>query len=167
MLCQYSDVFSSHEYDIVTFTATEHGIDTGDSKPIKQRLRRTPACFAGEEEKHLEKMLKASVIEPSVLERASFSVLVRKSDGRVRWCVDYRALNKVTKKDVYPLPLVEECMDLLSGNVDIQNLMPPGGYWQVKIRDSDKCKTAFITKHGLFHFKRMGFGLCNAPVTFS
>ena len=58
LLCQYSDVFSSHEYDIGTFTAIEHGIDTGDSKPIKQRLRRTPVCFAGEEEKHLERCLR-------------------------------------------------------------------------------------------------------------
>lgn len=167
LLCQYSDVFSSHEYDIGTFTAIEHGIDTGDSKPIKQRLRRTPVCFAGEEEKHLEKMLKADVIEPSFSEWASPPVLVRKRDGSVRWCVDYRALNKVTKKDVFPLPLVEECMDSLSGNVWYSKLDATWGYWQVKIKDSDKCKTAFITKHGLFHFKRMGFGLCNAPATFS
>ena len=71
LLNSYADVFSAHEYDIGSFTAIEHAIDTGDARPIKQRFRRTPTCFAGEEEKHLEKMLKADVIEPSVSEWAS------------------------------------------------------------------------------------------------
>ncbi|KAK3093065.1 hypothetical protein FSP39_010650 [Pinctada imbricata] len=112
-------------------------------------------------------MIKAQVIEPSVSEWASPPVLIRKRDGSVRWCVDYRALNKVTKKDVFPLPLVEECLDSLSGNKWFSKLDATWGYWQVKIKDSDKCKTAFITKYGLFQFKRMPFGLCNAPATFS
>ena len=167
LLIDYADVFSSHEYDIGNFTAIEHSIDTGDSLPIKQRLRRTPACFAGEEEKHLEKMIKADVIEPSMSEWASPPVLIRKRDGSVRWCVDYRALNKVTKKDVFPLPLIPEFLDSLTGNQWFSKLDATWGYWQVKIKDSDKCKTAFITKYGLFQFKRMGFGLCNAPATFS
>ena len=167
LLIEYADVFSAHEYDIGNFTAIQHCIDTGTSLPIKQRLRRTPVCFVGEEEKHLEKMIKAQVIEPSVSEWASPPVLIRKRDGSVRWCVDYRALNKVTKKDVFPLPLVEECLDSLSGNKWFSKLDATWGYWQVKIKDSDKCKTAFITKYGLFQFKRMPFGLCNAPATFS
>lgn len=104
LLYEYADVFSSHEFDIGSFIVIEHSIDTGDASPIKQRFRRTPSCFAGEEEKHMEKMLKADVIEPSMSEWAASPVLVRKRDGTVRWCVDYRALNKVTKKDVFPLP---------------------------------------------------------------
>ena len=82
--------------------------------------------FCRRRSKHLEKMLKADVIEPSVSEWASNPVLVRKRDGSVRWYVDYIALTKVKKKDVFPLPLVEECID--SGYVmfGIQNLMPPG-----------------------------------------
>ena len=167
LLINYADVFSSHEYDIGSFTAIEHAIDTGDARPIKQRFRRTPACFDGEEEKHLEKMLKADVIEPSMSEWASSPVLVRKRDGSVRWCVDYRALNKVTKKDVFPLPLVEECMDSLSGNLWYSKLDATWGYWQIKVKDEDKCKTAFTTKYGLYQFKRMSFGLTNAPSTFS
>ena len=79
-------------------------------------MRRTPAGFAGEEKAHLEKMLKAGVIKPSISEWASAPVLVRKRDGTVRWCVDYRALNSVTTKDVFPLPLVEDCIDTLAGN---------------------------------------------------
>ncbi|KAK3108384.1 hypothetical protein FSP39_020247 [Pinctada imbricata] len=144
LLINYSDVFSSHEYDIGSFTAIEHSIDTGDAKPIKQRFRRTPICFEGEAEKQIEKMIKADVIEPSVSEWAFSPVLVRKRDGSVRWCVDYRALNNVTKKDVFPLPLVEECMDTLSGNIWFSKLDATWGYWQIKVKEEDKCKTAFF-----------------------
>jgi hypothetical protein len=73
--------------------------------------------FAGEEEDQLKKMLSAGVIRPSVSEWASAPVLIRKRCGSVRWCVDYRALNALTIKDVFPLPLVDECLDTLAGNV--------------------------------------------------
>lgn len=109
VLQSYADVFAKNEFDLGSFTAIKHSIDTGDSRPLKQRLRRTPACFADDEEKHLKKLLGAAVIEPSVSEWASAPVLVRKKDGTLCWCIDYRALNTVTKKDVFPLPLVDEC----------------------------------------------------------
>ena len=94
-------------------------------------------------------------------------MLVRKKDGSVRWCVDYRALNKVTIKDSYPLPLIEECMDTLAGNKWFSKLDANAAYWQIKVHPDDRKKTAFITKYGLFEFTRMGFGLCNAPATFA
>jgi len=78
------------------FTELKHAIDTGTAKPIKLRMRRTPACFVDEEEAHLQKMLDARVIQPSISEWASAPVLIRKRDGGVRWCIDYRALNTVT-----------------------------------------------------------------------
>ncbi|KAK3085526.1 hypothetical protein FSP39_004678 [Pinctada imbricata] len=117
VLIDNADAFSSHDLDLGSFDTIEHGIDTGEATPIKHRLRRTPVCFAGEEEKHLEKMIEAGVIEPSLSEWAAPPVLIRKRDGSVRWCVDYRALNKVTKKEVFPLPIVEECLDALSENM--------------------------------------------------
>lgn len=98
MLIDYSKVFSTNEYDIGNFTAIEHCIDTGDSQPIKQRLRRKPFCFAGGEEKHLEQMIKADVTEPPISEWASSSVLICKRDRSVRWYEYYRALNKVIQK---------------------------------------------------------------------
>ena len=106
LLVSYHDVFASHDLDLGKFTAISHSIDTDGARPIKQRMRSTPACFAGEEEAHLNKMLKAGVIRPSSSDWASAPVLIRKKDGGVRWCVDYRALNKVTIKDTYPLPLI-------------------------------------------------------------
>ncbi|MCG7866422.1 MAG: RNA-directed DNA polymerase [Candidatus Thiodiazotropha taylori] len=112
-------------------------------------------------------MLQARVIQPSSSEWGSPPVLVRKRDGSVRWCVDYRALNNVTVKDVYPLPLVEDCMDMLSGNVWYSKLDANSAYWQIRIKPEDCKKTAFLTKYGLFEFVRMAFGLCNAPATYA
>jgi hypothetical protein len=111
-----SDIFSRDEFDIGTFKEVEHGIDTGKAQPIKQRMRRTPLQFVEEEKQQLSRMLTAGVIEPSVSECTSAPVLIRKSDGKVRYAIDYRKLNAVTRRDVYPLPLIEECLDTLEGN---------------------------------------------------
>ena len=167
LLIEFEDCFAKSEFDLGNFSDIVHEVDTGSAKPIKQRMRRTPAGFAAEEEAHLEKMLKAGVIAPSISEWASAPVLVRKRDGTVRWCVDYRALNSVTTKDVFPLPLVEECLDTLAGNQWFSKLDANSAYWQIKISEPDRRKTAFITKYGLFEHIRMGFGLCNAPATYA
>jgi hypothetical protein len=81
--------------------------------------------------------------------------------------VDYRALDALTTKDVFPLPLVDECFDTLAGNVWYSKLDANSAYWQVKIKPEDCSKTAFITKYGLFEFARMAFGLCNSPATYA
>ena len=167
LLTDFEDVFAKNDYDLGDFTAIEHEIPTGEAKPIKQRMRRTPTCFVEEEEAYLKKMLDAGVIQPSISEWASAPVLIRKRDGQVRWCVDYRAVNAVTTKEVYPLPLIEECLDTLGGNIWFSKLDANSAYWQVKIKGSDRKKTAFITKYGLFEFVRMAFGLCGAPATYT
>ena len=167
LLIEYSDVFAKTDFDLGNFTAIEHSIDTKDAKPIKQRMRRTPACFADEEESHLQKMLDAGVIKPSISDWASAPVLIRKRDGSVRWCIDYRALNAVTVKDVFPLPLIEECLDTLADNTWYSKLDANSAYWQVRIKPEDRKKTAFITKFGLFECIKMSFGLCNAPGTYA
>lgn len=115
LVTEFADIFAVNDLDLGNFVEIEHRIDTGDARPIKQRMRRTPAVFQGEE-CHLDKMLEAGVIQRSTSDWAAAPVLVRKKDGSVRWCVDYRALNKVTVKDSFPLPLLEDCMDTLSGN---------------------------------------------------
>ena len=160
-------MFAKSEFDLRKFNTIQHGIDTGTNRPVKQRIRRTPLGFAGEEEAQLKKMLGAGVIRPSVSEWASAPVLIRKRCGSVRWCVDYRALIALTIKDVFPLPLVDECLDTLAGNVWYSKLDANSAYWQVKIKPEDCSKTAFITKYGLFEFARMAFGLCNSPATYA
>ena len=97
-------------------------------------------------------MLKTRVIQPSMSEWASPPVLIRKRDGSVCWCVDYRALNKATVKDVYPLPIIEECLDTLYGNCWFSKLDANSAYWQIPLAEEDRSKTAFTTKHGLYEF---------------
>ena len=154
LLCEFEDVLAKSEFDLRKFNAIQHGIDTGSNRPVKKRIRRTP--------------LGAGVIRPSVSEWASAPVLIgRKRCESVRWCVDYRALNALTTKDMFPLPLVDECLDTLAGNVWYSKLNANSAYWQVKIKPADCSKTAFITKYGLFEFARMAFGLCNSPATYA
>ena len=111
-------------------------------------------------------MLAAGIIQPSQSEWSSPVVLVRKKDGGLRWCIDYRRLNEVTEKDAYPLPKIEECLDTLSGAKWFSTLDLQSGYWQVEMDPLDKVKTAFTTRYGLFEYNWMPFGLCNAPGTF-
>ena len=81
-------------------------------------------------------------------------------------CVDYRKLNAVTQKDAYPLPRIDDMLDTLSGSKSFSTLDLISGYWQVEVNKEDREKTAFCTHEGLFEFKMMHFGLCNAPATF-
>ena len=93
-------------------------------------------------------------------------LLVKKHDGSMRMCVDYRALNKLTVKDRYPLPHTDELTDRLSTARYLTKLDLRAGYHQVRIDEDDIRKTAFITRYGLYEYLVMPFGLCNAPSTF-
>jgi hypothetical protein len=166
LLCEYADVFSTHKNDLGKFSAIQHKIDTRDEQPTREKLRRTPLKFQGEEEKTLTDMLETGVIQPSTSEWASAPVLVRKKSGEVRYTVDFRKLNAKTRKDSYPLPLISECTDMLAGNIWFHTLDLNAGYWQIEIDPQDRHKTAFLTKFGLFEHVRMAQGLCNAPATF-
>jgi len=168
LLSEFQDIFSKGDLDIGLFNGNiKHRINTGDTKPIKQRLRRTPLHFEKEEEEHLKQMLAKNVIQESNSEWAATPVLVRKKDKSLRYCVDYRKLNKATVKDAFPLPNIETCIDTLGGNLFMSTLDMAAGYWQLEIDERDRHKTAFITKFGLFEHVKLAFGLCNSPATFS
>jgi len=115
---------------------------------------------------NVDKMLGAGVIEAGNGAWGFPVVLVKKRDGEVRFCIDYRALNKVTTKDVYPLPRIDETLEALGGARQFTTLDLRSGYWQIGMTPGDHDKTAFTTKRGLYRFKRMPFGLMNAPPTF-
>ena len=93
-------------------------------------------------------------------------VLVTKEDGITRFCVGYRKLIDVTKKDAYPLPRIDDTLDALRGSTYFSTLDVYSGYWQVEMDQQDIDKTMFVTRQGLFRFTVMPFGLCNAPATF-
>ena len=166
LLIEYWNVFAKDDTDLGCFARVEHHFDTGDAKPIKKPMHHVPLAFVGEEEKHLKKMLDYEVIQPSTSEWSSPLVLIWKCDGDIHWCIDFKAINAVTKKDAYPLPLIKQCLDSLTGVVFMSTLDMNSGYWQLPLAVADRCKTVFQTKDGLFEFLWMPFSLCNAPATF-
>ncbi|UYV62930.1 hypothetical protein LAZ67_2002542, partial [Cordylochernes scorpioides] len=145
---------------------TKHRINTGDAKPSKKMPYRVSPSERKVIQEEVDRMMEMGVVQPSESPWASPVVLVRKKDGSVRFCVDYRGLNKMTKKDVYPLPRVDDALDCLKGANIYSTIDLKAGYWQIGIDEADREKTAFITPDGLFEFKVMPFGLCNAPATF-
>ncbi|KAE8893178.1 hypothetical protein PF007_g5544 [Phytophthora fragariae] len=143
----------------------EHHIDTGNVAPIMLKRRRQTQTEDAIIDDNTEKMLKAGVIEEGNGDWGFPVVLVRKKDGEVRFYIDYRALNKITKKDVYPLPRIDETLEALGGALLFTTLDLRAGYWQIRMAEADRDKTAFTTKKGLYRFIRMPFGLMNAPST--
>ncbi|GBM85275.1 Retrovirus-related Pol polyprotein from transposon 17.6 [Araneus ventricosus] len=95
----------------------------------------------------------------------SHILLVKEKDGSTRFCVDYRKLNEITKKVSYPLPRIDDTLDALNGSQWFTTLDLKSGYWKVVTRPEDREKAAFTTGQGLWQFKVMPFGLCNAPAT--
>ena len=117
-------------------------------------------------EEEIEKMLDLGVIEPAVSEWAAPVVLAPKPGGKWRFCVDYRRLNAMTKREVYPLPRLEDCIDSLGDAEWFSTLDANSGYWQIAMHERDKTKTAFTAHCGTYQYTRMPFGLKNAPATF-
>ena len=166
VLLENVDLFAEQPDDFVRTDKIKHGINTGDAAPVRQQVRRIPPVRREEARNLLSDMLKKDIIQPSSSPWASPIVLVPKKDGTVRFCVDYRKVNSLTRKDTYPLPRVDDTLDTLSGSKWFSMLDLISGYWQVKVEEKDREKTAFCTPDGLFEFKVMPFGLCNAPATF-
>jgi hypothetical protein len=144
----------------------KHRIDTGTAAPIRVKPYRSSQTEWEIINKHIKEMLKNRVIRHSSSPWAAPVVLAPKADGSLRFCVDYRRLNVVTKKDVYPLPRIEDTLNRMKNMEFYSSIDLASGYWQVEIEESDKEKTAFITTSGLYEFNVMPFGLSNAPATF-
>ena len=162
----FPGIFGSEEKKFGRTELVRHHIDTGDSSPIKQRPRRLPFHRWDLANHELEKMLSLGVIEKSSSPWCSPVVLVPKKDGETRFCIDYRALNEVTKKDSYPLPNLTEMLSNLGNARCFTTLDLRSGYWQIEMSPQDKEKTAFSIGTGLWQFTVMPFGLCNAVATF-
>jgi len=118
-------------------------------------------------DEHVQHMLAHDVIEPAVSPWCSKVVMVRKQDVSMRFCVDYRKVNELIKKDKFPLPKMDTCLDTLNGCKYYSSCDLRWGYWQTEIDERDRYKTAFVTRKGQWHFKVLNFGLCNAPSQFA
>ena len=132
-------------------------IDTGSADPIKLIPYQTPLNNRKIIDETIDEMLDAKVIRSSRSPWSFPVVIVDKKDGSKRFCVDFRKLNQVTKKNSYPPPVIDDILTSL----DLKS-----GYWQVLMNESDKEKTAFACHWGLFKFNVMLFGLSNAPAVF-
>jgi len=144
----------------------EMEIDTDGHAPRKVAPRRMPFAVRQEVATQLKKMQASGVIVPSISPWSSPVVMVRKKDGTLRFCVDYRHLNQITKKDTFPLPRVDDLLDQLGESRYFSTLDLASGYWQIRVAPESQEKTAFVTPHGLFQFRVMPFGLTNAPAVF-
>lgn len=166
LLRKYSGVFSTHESDLGCTDLISHEIPLLDDTPVRQRYRRIPPSEYEVAKAHINQLLEAEIISESSSPYASPIVLVKKKDGSLRMCVDYRRLNAKTRRDAFPLPRIEESLDSLAGACWFSAMDLASGYNQVPVAEKDRAKTAFCTPFGLFEWNRMPFGLCNAPGTF-
>lgn len=166
LLEAYIDIFAAKDEECTRTNLVQHNIDTGETRPIRLRPHRLPFSRRAVAEKKIEEMLKADVIEPSNSPWAAPVVLVGKKDKDWRFCVDYRRLNENTRKDSYPLPRIDDTLDYIAGSSWFSSLDLRSGYWQVELSPEARPKTAFTIGQGLWQFKVMPFGLCNAPATF-
>jgi len=137
LLLAFSVVFSLTNEDMGRTNTMKHTIPTTTEYPIRQQARRIPPFKREEVDKLLQDMLKQDVIQPSTSPWASPIILVQKKDGSVRFCVDYRKLNSVTRKDAYPLPRIDDTLETLAGSCWFSTLDLLSGYWQVEVAEAD------------------------------
>lgn len=166
LLNNYKSVFAFNDNELGSTSLIEHSIDVGETKPIFQRPYRIPYSQRELVENTIKELSDRGIIRPSNSPYSSPLVLVPKKDGSLRLCVDFRRVNEVTKKDVYPLPLIQDMLDALNGSKYYSVLDLCQGYHQVPVKESHKEITAFSFYGGHYEFNFMPFGLCNSAPTF-
>ena len=167
LLHKYEHVFPAPGEPVTGRTkSVQHEIEINDARPVRCGPRRLAPAGLRREQDCVKEMLSGGQIEPSDSPWASPVVLVTKKDGSTRFCVDYRRLNSLTVKDAYPLPRIDDSLRLLGNQQWFSTMDLASGYWQVAMSPDAQKKAAFVTNEGLFQFRVMPFGLCNAPATF-
>ena len=167
VILDHKAAFSFSDLDLGRVKDVVHRIELDDDVPVRERYRKIPPNLVGEVKKHLDDMLRAGVIEPSKSSYSSPTVLVRKKDSSLRFCVDYRSLNRKSKIDSFSLPRIDDSFDRLKGSKWFSTLDLKSGYWQVPLDSRDKEKTAFsVGQCGFFQYTVLPMGLKNATATF-
>ena len=164
---EHHNIFSLEQNKIGCTDTAEHVIELLDTEPFKERFRWIAPPLVEEVREHIQEMLDGGAICPSQSPWCNAVVLVWKKDGGLQFCIDFRRLNSRTKKDVYPLPQMQETMESMVGTQFFSTMDLKSGFWQVKMAKDSQQYTAFMVgSMGVYEFLRMLYGLCNAPVTF-
>ena len=166
LVLRNQDLFASKDSELGHTDTVKMQIEVENHEPIKMRPYRTPIKTREVIDKAINEMLDADVIRRSRSPWSFPVVIVDKKDGSKRFCVDFRKLNQVTKKNSYRLSLIDDILALLGKAKYFTSLDLKSGYWQVAMDEQDKEKTAFACHKGLFKFNVMPFGLSNAPAVF-
>ena len=167
LLLEFHYIFSLEPNEIGCTDATEHTIELLKDVPFKERFRRIAPPVVEEVRRHIQEMLDGGAIQPSQSPWCNAVVLVRKKDGSLRFCIDFRHLNQMTKKDAFPLPRMQETMESMVGACHFSCMDLKSRFWQVKMAEKSRQYTIFtVGSMGVYEFLRMPYGLCNAPATF-
>ena len=167
LLMEYADVFQTLPKGLPPERGVDHKIELepGHSPPSRPTYRLSPKEM-DELNRQIQHLVEMGFIQPSKSPYGAPVLFVRKKDGTLRMCIDYRALNNYTVKNRYPLPRIDELLDRLHGATVFSKLALQSGYHQIRVAPEDVPKTAFRTRYGSFEFLVLPFGLTNAPATF-
>ena len=164
---EFDDLFMKHKADIGRCTIAKHTVEVEPGAvPHRQGARRMSPEKAERANQELRNLLALGMIRPSLSARASGIVMVKKKNGELRFCCDFRPLNEVTTKDAYPLPRIDESLARLGKAKIYTSIDLAWAFWQIPVRKADRHKTAFACELGFFEWRRMPFGMCNASATF-
>ena len=166
LLLKYRDIFVTSSKNPGQTDLVECEIDTGSAKPFKLQPYRVSQKEGEAMEAEIAQYLRLGLIRESTSPWASPVLMIRKPDGSIRFCIDYRRLNSVTIKDSYPMPRVDDLLDVLGRAKIFSTMDVASGYWNVKMARKSIEKTAFTCKYGLYEWLVMPFGLCNAVPIF-
>ena len=166
LLIKFREIFALNIKELTKTNLTAHKIDTLTEEPVYRPPYRASKLEKMAINEQVHEMLEAGIITESNSTYASPVVMVKKPNGKYRFCVDYRWLNAITKRDPYPLPLIQDLMTAFNGSQYFTTLDFTGAYWQVPLTDDSKPKSAFVTQEGHYQFEVLPFGLSSAPLTF-
>jgi hypothetical protein len=166
LLTGYSDIFSISKNDFGLCKALKHEIALKDTTPIQQYARRVPVGLEEKVEEMIGVWETKGVIRPSMSPWSSPLVVIKKKNGDIRICVDFRRLNAATLRPIYHIPDTQQILDSLSGSTLFSTIDLSSAYYQCEVKEEHKYLTSFITRRGQYEFNRMPFGLCGAPFTF-
>ena len=168
LLLEFHHVFSLEPNEIGCTDATKHVIELMKDESFKERFHCIAPPLVDKVCQHIQEMLDGSAIRPSQSPWCNAVVLVRKKDGSLRFCIDFRCLNARTKKDAYPLLRMQETMESMVGARHFSCMDLKSGFWQVQMDKESRQYTAFMVgSMGVYEFLRMPYGLCNAPASYA